>query len=178
MISTSELLEKGFWPRSKDGVMYAIKPSRLGRDPGYESENRDCFVQAIQCVTGVPYRDAHAFTALHFARKTGKGTCFVDLHMKAIAEKQETIFGYRVFVKPIPTRRTVRRSRRTFDYVQATVYPTVADSLYLMRSGRYLVCSGSHAWAVIDGVIYDNGVTGNRTRVTEVYEFKASSQCE
>ena len=161
---------------SKGGIKYEVIPSSLGRDPGFETEYRDCFVQAMRHVTGVPYRDAHKFVSLQFARKHRRGTTHVKERMTKISVEESTIYGYRVFVKAIPTRTVVRRSRRTFHYVQTTVYPTVTDSLYLMRSGRYLVCSGSHAWAVIDGVIYDNGVTGNRTRVTECYEFVASSK--
>jgi len=39
------------------------------RDEGFEFESNDCMVKAIQAVTGVPYRDAHAFIEKRFGRK-------------------------------------------------------------------------------------------------------------
>ncbi len=162
---------------SKAGIKYAVTPSSLARDPGYETETRDCFVQAVMYATGVPYRDAHTFVSLQFARKHRKGTCHVKARMLEIVREQSTIFGYRVFNRaPVP-RFTLRRTRVPFERVKVAVWPTVAESLYTMRTGRFVVCSTSHAWAIIDGVIHDNGVTGNRTRVTEVYEFIPSSKC-
>ncbi len=162
---------------SKAGVKYAITRSAELRDAGYENETRDCFVQAVKYVTGVPYRDAHAFVAVQFNRKARKGTCHVKSRMQRAAINQETIFGYRVFDKTPKPRIIITRSRRTFAFVQKQVWPTVAESMLALRVGRYIVCSGNHAWAVIDGVIHDNGVTGNRTRVTECYELIPSSQC-
>lgn len=163
---------------SKAGIKYSITRSSELRDAGYETETRDCFVQALKHVTGVPYRDAHAFTASKFNRKMRKGTCHVQSTMQRMAIQAELVFGYRVFDKTPKPRIAIARSRRTFCFVQKAIYPTVAEVTYTMRTGRFIVCSNSHAWAVIDGVIYDNGVTGNRTRVTEAYQLIPSSQCE
>ena len=162
---------------SRSGIKYAVTPSREARDAGYEHETRDCFVQALMRVTGVPYRDAHAFTKEQFKRRDGKGTCGVRQTMARLASTRVTIFGYRVFVKEIPTRTVLRRTR-LFGLRHVLAFPTVSDSLYLLRNGRYLSCSNYHAWATIDGVIYDNGPTSNRTRLTECYQFVPSSECE
>lgn len=156
----------------KGGIQYSVDKVR---DPGFENETRDCFVRAVQAVTGVPYRDAHAFVATKFERQTRKGTYNVEDRMQKIVSEAATIFGYRVFDKPVPTRRTVRRSR--FQYVQAVVYPTLEQMMLCTRQGRYVMVSCNHAWTVIDGVVHDNGLTGNR-RVTHIWEFKASSECE
>jgi hypothetical protein len=160
---------------SKGGIKYNVSRER---DAGFENESRDCFVHALRHATGVPYRDAHAFVADHFKRKLRKGTFKVRSSMLAYAEAKTLFFGYRVFDRtPVP-RVSICRSRRTFAYVQTAVYPTLADTLYKLRHGRFLICSNYHAWTVIDGVVFDNGATGNRTRVTECYEFVASSECE
>lgn len=160
---------------SKDGIKYNVIKSR---GIGYENETRDCFVRAVQAVTGVPYSDAHTYVSRVYGRKERKGTYKVQETTIEIAAKCETIFGYRVFEKKIPTRRTIRRSRRFFQYVQAVVYPTLSQMIFSMREGRFIVCSSNHAWAVIDGVVHDNGLTRKGTRVTEVYEFIPSSKCE
>lgn len=163
---------------SKDGIKYNV--IRGGRDIGFEDETNDCFVRAVQAATGVPYRDAHAYVERVYGRKARRGTHGVRQGMLGAAVKAETIFGYRVFDKKLPTRQTLRRSRKTWslNYVQATVYPTLSQMIMSMRQGRFVVCSSNHAWAVIDGVVHDNGITRSGRRVTEVYEFIPSSKCE
>lgn len=157
----------------KGGIKMAIGTER---DPGFEHETRDCFVLALKHVTGVPYRDAHFAAASRFNRPARKGTT-VDGYMRQIIDNKTTLFGYRVLLTQVPTG-TTRRMSRWGNLDLKTVYPTLAQMVRRMRTGRYLVCSGSHAWAVIDGVVYDNGVTGPRTQVQEVYEFVASSKFE
>lgn len=146
------------------------------RDAGFETETKDCFVQALMHATGVPYRDAHAAAAEKFNRPTRKGT-MVDGHMRHIVANKTTLFGYRVFVTSVPVG-TTRRMSRWGNLDLKPVYPTLEQMVRRMRTGRYIVCSGSHAWAVIDGVVYDNGVTGPRTQVQQVYELIASSVIE
>src|SRR5882724_970837 len=76
----------------KAGIKYAITPSSLGRDLGYETEKNDCFVQAMRHVTGVPYRDAHGFVSAQFNRRHRKGTFAVVARMQNIVTNSILIF--------------------------------------------------------------------------------------
>jgi hypothetical protein len=154
-----------------------LRAIRMGaRDEGFEAENNDCFVKAVQAVTGVPYRDAHAFVSRRFARKNGHSTPEVPERMRDIATKAETIYGFRVFAKPAATGQRVRRTR--FGYRTVASYRTLQSFTRTHRTGRWLLWSNSHALAVIDGVVYDNGAAGPKTHVTGVYEFIESSKVE
>jgi len=140
------------------------------RDPGFEYETKDCFVKAIQAVTGVPYRDAHAYVAKRFNRRFGKGTHNVESHMRTIAANCELIYGFRALY---------RKPDATIDRWGARyVYGTVTQFARMNPRGRFLLCSSNHAFAVIDGRVHDNGGAGARTRVRMVYQFLESSKCE
>lgn len=135
------------------------------------SDTNDCVVFAVMHATGVPYRDAHAYVEKRFRRKALRGV-HVTSPMLAIEVAKDTIFGYRVFNKPVATR--IVRGRLSVGYK----YETLSSVLLRCRTGRYIICSGSHAFTVIDGVVFDNDVAGARTQVREIYELVASSECE
>jgi hypothetical protein len=154
------------------------------RDAGFENETNDCFVHALRHVLGVPYRDAHAFTASQFGRKPRGGTHEPQDVLRAMANDKKTALGYRVFdtdIQPTGTRLVVRRSRR-FNMVwsrRVYTFPTLGSRMARFAKGRFLVYSHNHAWAVIDGVVIDNGpLKSNRTSVVGAWEFVPSSQCE
>ena len=161
---------------SKGGIKYSIEDDSVVRGEGFEHESLDCFVRAVKHATGVPYRDAHAHVAQHFNRIDRKGTHNPQNQLSLVAVVKGTIFGYRVFDKsPSATLSNPRnfRSRPRF------IYPTLASQIAKFKSGRFLLCSRHHAWAIIDGVVHDSrGTTSSRTQVVIVYELKASSQCE
>lgn len=139
------------------------------RDAGFEYEKNDCAVKALMAVTGVPYRDAHAWSAVHFARKDCGAAMLWDKALGAHAQQALTIFGYRVYEQPAPA------IERPNGYKN---YGTLAQFVRTHSKGRFLLSSTSHAFALIDGVVYDNGAAGAKTRVTyKVYELKPSSQC-
>lgn len=152
-----------------------IKSVYLGtRDEGFEHESNDCFVKALQAVTGVPYRDAHEFCRTQMGRKDRKGTsCMAP--MMQIERERETVYGFRVFRHATGVEHPARYSwmRQT-----AIRYDTLTQFVRTHKTGKFLVWSNRHAWAVIDGVVYDNGAAGARTQVTTVYEFIESSKCE
>ena len=152
------------------------------REPGFEHETNDCFVKAIQAVAGVPYRDAHAYVAKRFGRKPKGATHNVNSTTREIARTGETVFGYRAFCQPVTavgtaSRVSVNSYGQLMRYVRPR-YATLAQFTRTHRTGRWLLWSNNHAFAMIDGVVYDNGAAGARTQVTGVYEFKASSEVE
>jgi hypothetical protein len=169
-MTTKEITRKG-------GIRMAITSSSLMRDAGFAHETNDCFVQALQVVLGVPYRDAHGLVKTVWKRNDAKGTYGVAAGMHRVATAQTTLFGYRVFTHSVNTKGVTYR-RSMWGTKARALYPTLTDSMHRFRTGRWVICSRSHAFAIIDGVVYDNGVTGPRTRVSEVYEIVASSQVE
>lgn len=148
------------------------------RDSGFEHENNDCFVKALAAVTGVPYRDAHAFCRVRMQRKDKRGTnC--GAAMLAMARFKAIVFGFRIFETTTQsgTRAKVNRCWGTVKYVPT--YPTLATFARTQgKTGKWLAWSNSHAFTVIDGVVFDNGAAGARTQVTTAYRFVESSKCE
>ena len=153
----------------KQGVRYCKSGAK---DAGFETETNDCFVHAIKHVAGVPYRDAHAYVTKRYGRKPRKATYNVVNITAEIATRMELVYGYRVIPQILPTKYVMRRG------YQRRQMPTMAGTIDRMRKGRYIVWSRNHAWAVIDGVVYDNGAASGRTQVNGFYEFVPSSQLE
>lgn len=145
----------------------------VARDPGFERETKDCFVKALQAVTGVPYRDAHRFCEMHMGRKPNHGT-HCGLHMEHVSMSGVTIFGYRIFRRDAKTGTRIRRNWYGTTVVDA--HQTLAQFVASHKQGRYVIWSNNHALAAIDGVVYDNGAAGPRIRITGAYEFVPSSQ--
>lgn len=147
-----------------------IKSVNLGtRDEGFENEANDCVVKALQAITGVPYREAHAFCAKRFARRNRCGT---PVH--AYLNESLVVFGYRFISKEA---KPISQSYSSFIGPRAR-YQTLADFVRSHRTGRWFACSNYHAFAVIDGVVYDNGAAGARTQVTFIYEAITDSDYE
>jgi hypothetical protein len=145
------------------------------RDDGFAHETNDCFVKALAAVTGVPYRDAHAFCAKRMHRKDRRGTnCCAT--MMAIENAKQTIYGFRVFHQQAAIGERV--TRYSWNRGTQPRYATLARFVRTHRTGKWLVWSNHHACAVIDGVVYDNGAAGVRQQIRGVYEFIESSKCE
>jgi hypothetical protein len=143
------------------------------RDAGFEHETRDCFVKALQAVTGVPYRDAHNFCETFMGRKPKHGTYPTSYMTQAVTE-EFTVFGYRIFKHDASLGTRVRRNWYGTTVVRS--YPTLTQFVKSHPRGRYIIWSDDHALAVIDGVVYDNGAAGPRIRITGVYGLVPSSQ--
>ena len=147
------------------------------RDMGFETETNDCFVHALAAVTGVPYRDAHAFVASRFDRKPRKGTFGVEARMMGIQQRKDYVFGYLPFYQESKIGTRIKTTSWGNNYL-VSKYQTLNQFLATHKTGRYLLWSKSHAFAVIDGVAYDNGAAGLKTQVTGIYKFIPSSQIE
>ena len=146
------------------------------RDIGYETETNDCAVKALQAVTGVPYRDAHSFAEKTFGRKFRRGTQRWELELNRIAQNKTYIYGFRVFAYDARVGKTW--GRRHGQLIEKTAYQTLSQFLVRHPHGRFLLASNSHAFAVIDGVVYDNGAAGGKTKITSIFELKESSKVE
>lgn len=151
-------------------------------EPGFEHETNDCMVTAIQAVTGVPYRDAHEFLRVRFHRKDRKGVVTAATMMN-ISVTKTIVFGYRVFTKTVlpAVGQQSRVSVDSYGYRTRYVrprYETLAQFVRRHRTGRFLVWSNNHAFAIIEGTVYDNGAAGARTQVTGCFEFVPSSIAE
>jgi hypothetical protein len=154
-----------------------IASVQVFHDAGFESEGKDCAVKALQAVTGVPYRDAHQWASVHFGRRNGQGTTTWDKTLTSLSTEHSTIFGYRIF-KQVANVGTRLKRIRYHGLLRVPAYQTLESFVRSHRTGRYLVASNNHAWAVIDGIVYDSGYAGARTQCTSVYQLIPSSQCE
>ena len=123
---------------------------------GFFAEQRDCTVRSLACAADIPYVDAHRVLKKS-GRKNGRG--WWSERGLATASQE----GLLDFVA-IPFGRTVRNMRIS--------YPTVAQVLARLPQGRYIFNTRKHAFAVLDGVIFDTGLIGLRSRVKMVFEVK------
>lgn len=155
--------------------------STTPRDPGFEHETNDCAVQAIAAVTGVPYRDAHAWCKRVLGREDRQGT-FIDRMLTPVKQAQY-VYGFRVFVRNSQSK-GLRKFTSVDSYGYREIhhrpsYQTVAQFAEAHPRGRFLCSSRNHTYAVIDGVVVDNGAAGPRTQVHGFYyEFIESSKVE
>lgn len=112
------------------------------RPDGFK-ERHDCGVLALAAALGVPYADAHA--ALREAGRVSHSGTFTVQIERALVKRG------------VPyTRRMLHgegRSRK--GYVKRVTCAKVLD--HVPARGRFVVGSTDHYFAVIDGVVYDNG---------------------
>lgn len=133
---------------------------------GFAGETNDCAVVALAHAAGIPYRDAHAAYA-QAGRRPRRGTKKFLL-LRGI---QYALENRGMTVKPLPVPLTsfvredvvlrsfytrsgrvarVRRTRRVGGVTVAQFLRT------LPKRGRFFLGSTTHAFAVVDGVRYDN----------------------
>lgn len=98
--------------------------------PSGLSEYRDCTVRATATATGIEYGIVHAAFAAA-GRKNRRGCVIEDL-----AQKVARLIGVKIV--------SVKRSGSLRKFL--TQFPT----------GKYIVCKHDHAFAVIDGAVYDS----------------------
>jgi hypothetical protein len=160
-----------------------VKSQLIGqtRDAGFEHETKDCAVVALAAVTGVPYRDAHAFCKTVLGRVDRQGTVIDRLHN--VTTEKRLVYGFRVFTHKSPSK-GVRRftscdSYGNREHHMRPQYQTLAQFAASHPRGRFLCSSRNHSFAVINGVVHDNGAASPRTQVHGMfYEFIESSKCE
>jgi hypothetical protein len=115
-----------------------------------KTERRDCAVRASSIATGLPYKVMHDLYRLN-GRKNGQGV-------------------------------SIGQVTRTLDYTQcvstigASRVLTLKNFISQYKTGRWVVCNNRHAFAVIDGVVYDEAeMVSSRTHV--VMAWKVDRLC-
>ena len=131
-------------------ALYFGRQRAMSRSIGFKADNprsiewesRDCAVRASSIAMGLPYADIHArYKAA--GRRDKRGTC-----------------------TSIMSRILNHISEYRFSSWEA---PTLAQFVAQHKSGRWVVCSHNHAFAVINGVVHDAGPIGARTRVRNAW---------
>jgi hypothetical protein len=154
-------------------------------EAGFEYETNDCTVRALAVAVGVPYRDAHASLA-RAGRQPRHGMYFNEL-LASWSRSQQVVYGYRFERMAIPSATVTHARRRSVSADgwnrSTTMYlkrnrPTLASILSTLKTGRYLVVITRHVFAVIDGVIYDTGLSGMRRGVEGIYKLESSTVVE
>jgi hypothetical protein len=115
---------------------------------GYKKEKHDCAVIATAVTADISYRLSHAIFEKVFGRKRGEGTGWYDF----------------IYKGPFRWRAVVKKSR------------TLKKFVYQHPGGRYVVLirprsNRCHVCSVVDGTVYDCGLTNPRSRVVEAWKF-------
>jgi hypothetical protein len=118
--------------------------SDAGREKSGIKDKRDCTIRALAISAGIPYETAHDIGA-KAGRKNGCGF-YPDTLLKA-AKKQIGL--------------TYRKKR----YKKVTIQRFIKEN----PTGRYYVATNCHAFAIINGHIYDTGLNRPLERLEEVY---------
>jgi hypothetical protein len=130
-------------------------------DPKRTGEHNDCAVVATANVLGIPYAEAHAL--LH--RYGRRNRCGTRLRITRAALESRAKVIERVISTPM--------SKSYFGFApRRAAYPTVAQFLRkLPKTGRYFLCSTTHAFAYVDGKLLDNIDGGKmRARMNRCFE--------
>lgn len=123
---------------------------------GFVRETNDCAVVALSHAAGIGYKLAHEIFAAQ-GRRSRRGVKISQIESAFVACASR--FSFKVVPTPSSFRESLRRIswggfRRTYSRTGgATVAQFVST---LPKKGRFLLCSSHHAFAYIDGVIYDN----------------------
>lgn len=116
-----------------------------------QNETNDCTVLAVASATGLDYLTSHTLAA-QAGRQPRRG--FHSHRILKEAVRCGWINGY----SEVSTYH-VQNAPKHGTYHSSSPYPTLAQVLPLLSKGRYVLETQSHAFAVVDGVIYDNRVT-------------------
>lgn len=118
--------------------------SDAGRAKSGIREFRDCTIRALAASAGIPYEYAHKI-GIEAGRKNGHG--FDPEKLLKYAKKEYGITYKKKRYKSITIQRFIKEN------------PT----------GRYYVATNRHAFAIINGSIYDTGLNRPLQRLEETY---------
>lgn len=142
------------------------------RDGFTGSESNDCTVWTLAAILCIPYADAHALLK-RAGRREGAGAYSSQVQLAA------SFAGYELREHSKPRVQVTRREKRAWWNANDELAtwteeakPTAMRVLdFVPARGHFYVSTGHHAFAVIDGVIYDNGGLRPRCRISRVYEL-------
>lgn len=129
---------KRFLLRKTSGVAYKVDQTYRTDPNRPEGEGAECSVAAMIAATGWSYGKAHDVLARFADRKVGKGA---RLH-KMLHGDRATLVCDRMFY---PACKVSDRA------------PTLAQFIRGHSKGRFLATKWGHAFAIVDGVVVDNG---------------------
>ena len=118
-------------------------------------ESRDCTVRAVAAALSIPYSNAHD-AAREAGRRMRRGFWSERILKAMNIEFTET---------------------RMYDDKKAkggsctSGYPTLAQVMPLLKSGRYILDTRNHSFAVVDGVVHD-GRPRPTQRIHTIFEVK------
>lgn len=115
-----------------------------GRSSSGVEDKRDCTIRALSVSAGIPYKYAHKI-GTEAGRKKGKG--FHPEKLLKYAKREYDITYKKKRYKSVTIQRFIREN------------PT----------GRYYVATNVHAFAIINGTIYDTEINRPLQRLEEVY---------
>ena len=148
-----------------------IRPAAVGA-LSYENgivDKNDCTVRALANAASMPYTDAHA-TLKKYGRKNKHG-CAFPIFSAAYGENGFSLMGvfgttgaakyYNACVKKV--------SLDVPHFKGMTVGRAIDE---LLQVGRYIVLISGHAFAVVNGKIFDTGAISSAKSVVAIYKLE------
>lgn len=126
------------------------------RTGSYKDEKNDCTVNALATAGNIPYEHAYKIMA-HVGRKPGRGSCIFSGIFDA------SVSGLLRYTKLVlPVRQRVFNGAPGFVGINGRgirvtrfVGPTIKEFIAQHPQGRYILRINKHAFALIDGVMFD-----------------------
>lgn len=119
-------------------------------------DRNSCTVVALACVTGNTYQSCHNFLSKYGGRKKGKGM------LPSEVIKAFTHFKHFKVKKGLYTRQN---------------RITINQFIQKHPKGKFYCCNRNHAFAIIDGVLYDHSDKARR-QITLAYRFYSKEDLE
>ena len=131
-------------------LTYDFKLATFHAERGQYNEAKDCSVRALAVILGDSYRDAHEILRIG-GRKNRQG-----FYLDWFLSQKSTIAGLKI------TEVAFNPAHKMTPSIFAHTY----------KKGKYIVTIHRHAFAVIDGIIFDAGRVKPHTRVFGAWRFE------
>lgn len=138
-------------------MIQVINTTKMRGRAAYDERN-DCTVRAVASALSLPYADVH-YKAVLAGRVRRKGF-WPELILKHFTTD---------FTK---TSMYDKNRIKCGNSPLSSAYPTLAQIMPLLQSGRYILETNNHAFAVVDGVIHDASRYRAKCRIQNIFEIK------
>lgn len=145
-------------------------------------EKRDCTVRAMAIAADIPYAEAHALMALEGRKpKCGMEGFKIESALKSLptlfedikVTKLKLVNWQAIDQGGLFNGEELERSANTRNYRAGRWrHITLKMLLTKLGEGRYYVVSRAHAFAIVDGVVYDTWQLGGHTRINAVWRIE------
>jgi len=126
-------------------------------------ESNDCAVRALASAAALPYKRAHALLSAAGRRERDYST------VSAVATAYKAAGGHCVAV--YGKTRSARTWRSLYSKSPLQKGITVGRLLRQLTKGKYVIVVREHAFAVVDGTVYDGGAVQASKYVCCVFSF-------